>query len=41
MDVRNNLGMTPLHYACERNSKEMMLMLLMAGCDHTIKNNAN
>ena len=41
MDVRNAIGNTPLHYACERNSKEMMLMLLMAGCDPNVKNNAN
>jgi ankyrin repeat protein len=40
-EMRNNEGSTPLHYACEKKSKEMMLMLLMAGFDPTIKNNAN
>ncbi len=37
-ELINKVGNTPLHFACERKFKEVILFLLLNGVEHSTKN---
>ena len=40
MNIRNKEGNTPLHWAAMNNQKEIIVKLLDAGCDTSVKNSS-